>query len=201
MKSFSIELIKRILYFDSFEGYLTEGTCLILMCFVRNPFVGILLLTIGVGTSGLIVSGWHLNHQDLSQRYASIIAGFTALIGTSAGIISPIVAGILTKDQVNVSSHSISSSFIFDLISLKRISTDGNRFFSSLHLFFIFVRYFIFYLDRVNYKFGQMENKNKKKFDTIPKDFLNYFLLHRRLIVQLNQQRRILLQHFNINHS
>jgi len=85
--------------FMTCTGYLTEGTCLFFMCFVRNSFVGILLLTIGVGTSGLIVSGWHLNHQDLSQRFASIIAGFTALIGTSAGILSPIVAGILTENQ------------------------------------------------------------------------------------------------------
>jgi len=69
------------------------------MCHVTNPYVGIALLTVGVGTNGLIVSGWHLNHQDLSPRYASVIAGFTAVIGTSAGIISPIVAGLLTKQQ------------------------------------------------------------------------------------------------------
>jgi hypothetical protein len=70
------------------------------MCHVTNPYVGIALLTVGVGSSGLMVSGWHLNHQDLSPRYASVIAGFTAVIGTSAGIISPIVAGLLTKEQV-----------------------------------------------------------------------------------------------------
>ena len=105
--------------FMTCAGYLTEGTCLFLMCFVRSPLLGILLLTIGVGTSGLIVSGWHLNHQDLSQRYASIIAGFTALIGTSAGILSPIVAGILTKDQVHprsslsLSRHRPLSSLVF----------------------------------------------------------------------------------------
>lgn len=71
------------------------------MCYVTNPYIGITLLTIGVGSSGLMVSGWHLNHQDLSPRYASVIAGFTAVIGTSAGIVSPIVAGLLTKQQVN----------------------------------------------------------------------------------------------------
>jgi len=70
------------------------------MCYITNPYVGITLLTVGVGSSGLMVSGWHLNHQDLSPRYASVLAGFTAVIGTSAGIISPIVAGLLTKDQV-----------------------------------------------------------------------------------------------------
>ncbi len=47
-----------------------------------------------------ISAGWHLNHQDLSPRYVSVLAGFTAAIGTTAGIISPIVAGLLTKDQV-----------------------------------------------------------------------------------------------------
>ncbi|CAF5040870.1 unnamed protein product, partial [Rotaria sp. Silwood1] len=80
-------------------GYIIEGSCLLLMCHVKNPYVGIALLTFGVGSSGLMVSGWHLNHQDLAPRYASVLAGFTAVIGTSAGIISPIVAGLLTKQQ------------------------------------------------------------------------------------------------------
>ncbi|CAF4877681.1 unnamed protein product, partial [Rotaria sp. Silwood2] len=80
-------------------GYIIEGTCLLIMCHVKNPYIGITLLTIGVGSSGLMVSGWHLNHQDLAPRYASVLAGFTAVIGTSAGIISPIVAGLLTKEQ------------------------------------------------------------------------------------------------------
>jgi ACS family sodium-dependent inorganic phosphate cotransporter-like MFS transporter 6/7/8 len=80
-------------------GYMIEATCLLIMCHVTNPYVGIALLTVGVGSSGLMVSGWHLNHQDLSPRYASVLAGFTAVIGTTAGIISPIVAGLLTKDQ------------------------------------------------------------------------------------------------------
>ena len=77
-----------------------EATCLLIMCRVTNPYMGIGLLTLGVGSSGLMVSGWHLNHQDLSPRYASVLAGFTAVIGTSAGIISPIVAGLLTEKQV-----------------------------------------------------------------------------------------------------
>ncbi|UJR34335.1 hypothetical protein I4U23_021738 [Adineta vaga] len=80
-------------------GYIIEGTCLLVMCHVTNPYLGIGLLTVGVGSSGLMVSGWHLNHQDLAPRYASVLAGFTAVIGTSAGILSPIVAGLLTKEQ------------------------------------------------------------------------------------------------------
>jgi hypothetical protein len=83
-------------------GYMIEGTCLLTMCYVTNPYLGIALLTVGVGSSGLMVSGWHLNHQDLSPRYASVLAGFTAVIGTTAGILSPIVAGLLTKDQVYI---------------------------------------------------------------------------------------------------
>lgn len=84
-------------------GYLTEATCLLLMCYVTNGYLGLMFLTIGVGASGLMVSGWHLNHQDLSPRYASVLAGFTAVIGTTAGILSPIVAGLLSKEQVRFS--------------------------------------------------------------------------------------------------
>ncbi|CAF3042791.1 unnamed protein product [Rotaria socialis] len=106
-------------------GYIIEGTCLIIMCQVTNPYIGIALLSIGVGSSGLMVSGWHLNHQDLAPRYASVLAGFTAVIGTSAGIISPIVAGILTKEQ--------------DLIGWRRVFT-----ITSLVLFVASLFYMIF---------------------------------------------------------
>jgi hypothetical protein len=83
------------------------------MCYVTDPYCGIGLLTLGVGSSGLMVSGWHLNHQDLSPRYASVLAGFTAVIGTSAGIISPIVAGLLTKEQVEDFNVNV---FLFSII-------------------------------------------------------------------------------------
>ena len=79
------------------------------MCYVRNGYLGLMFLTVGVGASGLMVSGWHLNHQDLSPRYASVLAGFTAVIGTTAGILSPIVAGLLTKEQVRLSFFSLRS--------------------------------------------------------------------------------------------
>jgi hypothetical protein len=84
------------------------------MCYVTNPYIGIGLLSLGVGSSGLMVSGWHLNHQDLSPRYASVLAGFTAVIGTSAGIISPIVAGLLTKEQVEHFNGNVFSIFYFN---------------------------------------------------------------------------------------
>ncbi|CAF0807251.1 unnamed protein product [Didymodactylos carnosus] len=94
-------------------GYIVEAMCLMVVCHVHNGYIGIALLTIGVGASGLMVSGWHLNHQDLAPRYASVLAGFTAFIGTTAGIISPIIAGILTRKQ-----DILGWTYVFTICSL-----------------------------------------------------------------------------------
>jgi len=81
-----------------------------------------------------MVSGWRLNHQDLAPSYASVLARFTAVIGTSARIISPIVSGLLTKKQFSI--------FHFLKFSL-RIWSDGVMYLRSLLLFFTLPLYSI----------------------------------------------------------
>ena len=45
-------------------------------------------------------SGWQISHLDLAPRYASVLVGITTAVGTLAGIINPIIVGVMTQDQV-----------------------------------------------------------------------------------------------------
>jgi ACS family sodium-dependent inorganic phosphate cotransporter-like MFS transporter 5 len=81
-------------------GYIILGICLLLIGFSSNAVYDLILITIGIGFSGLIASGWRINHQDIACSYSGILAGISGTIGDSAGILSPMVAGYITKNQV-----------------------------------------------------------------------------------------------------
>ncbi|CAD5111620.1 DgyrCDS916 [Dimorphilus gyrociliatus] len=82
-------------------GFGMEGTCMLLLVFIRDGTLALIYLTIGVGFSGFSISGWQINHLDLSPRYASVLVGITTAVGTVAGILNPTLVGQMTKDQVN----------------------------------------------------------------------------------------------------
>ncbi len=77
------------------------GICLLLIGFTNEALYAMIYITIGIGFSGLIASGWRINHQDIACSYSGILAGVSSTIGDSAGILSPVIAGYLTKNQVN----------------------------------------------------------------------------------------------------
>lgn len=89
-----------IYFFFNCKGYTILSVCLLLIGFTSDAFNSMILITIGIGFSGLIASGWRINHQDIACSYAGILAGISSSIGDSAGILSPIVAGYMTKHQV-----------------------------------------------------------------------------------------------------
>ncbi|CAD5111621.1 DgyrCDS915 [Dimorphilus gyrociliatus] len=80
-------------------GFGMEGTCMLLLVFIRDGTLALIYLTIGVGFSGFSISGWQINHLDLSPRYASVLVGITTAVGTVAGILNPTLVGQMTKDQ------------------------------------------------------------------------------------------------------
>lgn len=83
-----------------------EGVCMLLLVFIRDGVFALTFLTIGVGFSGLTISGWQINHLDLAPRYASVLVGITTAVGTFAGIINPTLVGQMTKNQV-ISSNTL----------------------------------------------------------------------------------------------
>lgn len=61
----------------------------------------VFLLTLGVGMNGAIYSGFKINHLDITPRFAGILMAFTNCTANLAGLLAPIIAGILIDGKVS----------------------------------------------------------------------------------------------------
>lgn len=64
-----------------------------------QPAVAIFLLVLGVSLSGVQYSGWIVNHMDIAPAFAGILFGICNSIAAVTGFLSPVVVGLITKDQ------------------------------------------------------------------------------------------------------
>lgn len=55
----------------------------------------------GVGLNGGIYSGFKINHLDLTPRFAGILMSITNCLANLAGLLAPLVAGILIDNKVS----------------------------------------------------------------------------------------------------
>lgn len=65
-----------------------------------NPWLTVILLTIGVGFNGGIYSGFKVNHLDISPRFAGVLMSFTNCLANLAGLLAPITAGYIIVGMV-----------------------------------------------------------------------------------------------------
>ncbi|KAL3842885.1 hypothetical protein ACJMK2_020860, partial [Sinanodonta woodiana] len=75
--------------------------CFFVLTLLSDGASVIVVLTVGLGFFGLSVSGWQINHYDLSTRHVSILVGISSTCGTVAAFIVPLVTGTFTKSQVS----------------------------------------------------------------------------------------------------
>ena len=66
----------------------------------HDTFLAVGLFTLALGFSGLSMSGYNVNHLDISPRYAGILLGITNCAATIPGIVGPYVVGFLTNNEV-----------------------------------------------------------------------------------------------------
>ncbi|KAK6168048.1 hypothetical protein SNE40_021952 [Patella caerulea] len=64
-----------------------------------NHTLAVVLLTFAVGTGGLSMAGYQVNHLDIAPRFAGTLFGITNAIATIPGFLAPLVVGILTNHQ------------------------------------------------------------------------------------------------------
>ncbi|XP_041366038.1 vesicular glutamate transporter 2-like isoform X3 [Gigantopelta aegis] len=76
-----------------------EATGFFALSFLDSKLPVLIVLTIAVGASGFAVSGWQINHYDLSTRHASFLVGLSSTVGNIASVAAPLVAGHLTQNQ------------------------------------------------------------------------------------------------------
>lgn len=73
-----------------------------------HPLLAVLFMMTGTAINGAVSASSLANFVDLSPNYASILLGFSGIIVTWAGFISPAVVGILTNNNVNIISEEYS---------------------------------------------------------------------------------------------
>ena len=55
--------------FPVYSGFGLEALCFIILGFITTGTPAVVLLTLGIGVSGMTISGWQINHLDLAPRY------------------------------------------------------------------------------------------------------------------------------------
>ena len=88
----------------SVSGVISPAVFLIAADHTTNQQLAVMFFTLGVGASGLAMSGYFVNQLDIAPPYASILNAITNAAGASSGIITPALTGVIVQHHVRVCS-------------------------------------------------------------------------------------------------
>ncbi|XP_027054875.1 sialin-like isoform X1 [Pocillopora damicornis] len=83
-------------------GFLSEAISFLVLGYFSNATTVAVLITIGVGLGGLARSGFYVNHLDIASPLASVLLGITNTAASSAGILAPIVTGLIVQHHTSL---------------------------------------------------------------------------------------------------
>ena len=83
-------------------GFLSEAVSFLVLGYFSNATTVAVLITLGVGLGGLAHSGFYVNHLDIAPPLASVLLGITNTAASSAGILAPIVTGLIVQHHVSL---------------------------------------------------------------------------------------------------
>lgn len=64
---------------------------------IKNPYIGVALITIGLTFSGLTYgAGFLVNYNDIGGAFSGVVFGISNTIGTVSGIVAPYLVSLLT---------------------------------------------------------------------------------------------------------
>nr|XP_054756776.1 sialin-like [Lytechinus pictus] len=72
-----------------------------------NHVLAVAFLTLAVGTGGLAMSGFNVNHLDIAPAYGGVLMGITNTIGTIPGILGPSLVGLYVTNEYDISQWQI----------------------------------------------------------------------------------------------
>ncbi|KAL6437429.1 hypothetical protein ACFW04_005133 [Cataglyphis niger] len=72
-----------------------------------NYIWAVVILTVAVGLNAGSLCGYQINHIDLSPNFAGTMMSITNCIATIAGIIAPLICGLIVTDESNVYQWNI----------------------------------------------------------------------------------------------
>ena len=78
---------------------------------IDGKVLAIVLISLAVTTGSMIGSGSAVNQLDIAPRFAGIITGIKNCFSTMSGIISPLVTGWLTNNEVRYATYGCHAIF------------------------------------------------------------------------------------------
>lgn len=75
------------------------GLFLVGMCFVKEPYVCVALITCSLGFNGASTVTNLQNSQDLAPNFAGTLYGIINFLGTTTGFITPALVAHFTKER------------------------------------------------------------------------------------------------------
>ena len=78
---------------------MSSATFLILCAYLGNSTVSaVVFLTISVGSTGLAMSGFNINHIDIAPKYAGVLMGMSNTFATIPGMVGPAIAKAIAAE-------------------------------------------------------------------------------------------------------
>ena len=92
-------------------GFILPAVFLVICGYYGNSVVAVVvLMSLALGSSGLVVAGFLSNHLDIAPNYAGILMGITNTAGTVPGIIAPLVAKLIANAVSHVLGWPLSTA-------------------------------------------------------------------------------------------
>nr|XP_023017750.1 sialin-like [Leptinotarsa decemlineata] len=103
-KIFSVVQVRKLCTIVGFTG---QTIFLLMAAFFASPLESTIFFILAVGCGGASLSGFSVNVLDIGRKYAAIIFGFSNTIACIPGIVSPIIAGYIVRDETNADQWRI----------------------------------------------------------------------------------------------
>ncbi|XP_076047077.1 putative inorganic phosphate cotransporter isoform X2 [Oratosquilla oratoria] len=68
-----------------------------------NPYLAVAIITVTIGMSGAVYSGYMCSFQDLAPNFAGTLTGISNTLATIPGFLAPIVTGLIINNQQTLS--------------------------------------------------------------------------------------------------
>lgn len=81
---------------------MTAGLFIVIAGYVKNPTIATASMCVAGAANGLVYAGFQVNILDVAPRNASVVMGICNAIANTAGFLSPMLVGFITRNKVGL---------------------------------------------------------------------------------------------------
>lgn len=85
-----------------YTGAMTAGVFIVIAGYMKTPTLAIASMCVAGAGNGLVYAGFQVNMLDVAPRNASVLMGICNAIANTAGFLSPMLVGFITRNKVGL---------------------------------------------------------------------------------------------------